>query len=266
MAIELNIDGGLYPSIVGVPTHFDTYGKGGYRAVGTIADRDAIPTSLLSVGSLVYVEGENNTYIYRDGGTWDTYGIGVIGGGQVSDNDVLRYGTSGWEAKPLIVTSNDITDGAVIAGKLGERAVGADNIIDGAIHTENIHDGAITDAKLALGMGLISKNIKVRSGHSPTTLKTLDLSRFLRSVIGSAGGIALLSISNTDPDNSADFIFEETYNNGITITSGMSTVSLPSGTRGLIIGIISDKGYINWKASAQVRCNIYLVGYMNFRE
>ena len=44
------------------PTHDEKYGKGGYRSVKSIAERDAIPASRLNVGSKCLVLSEENGY------------------------------------------------------------------------------------------------------------------------------------------------------------------------------------------------------------
>lgn len=44
------------------PTHDALYGKGGYREVATLAERDAIPAARMRVGMLCYVEEDDTTY------------------------------------------------------------------------------------------------------------------------------------------------------------------------------------------------------------
>ena len=43
-------------------THVDTYGKGGYRSVADLTERDAISTERREIGMLVYVVSENTMY------------------------------------------------------------------------------------------------------------------------------------------------------------------------------------------------------------
>lgn len=45
------------------PTHSSIYGLGGHKEVATIADRDAIPASRLTIGSEVFVEETGITYV-----------------------------------------------------------------------------------------------------------------------------------------------------------------------------------------------------------
>jgi len=62
------------------PTHVDTYGKGGYRTVETLADRDAISVERRTIGMMVNVISENNAlYQLRDGitnGHWVSANFG----------------------------------------------------------------------------------------------------------------------------------------------------------------------------------------------
>jgi hypothetical protein len=46
------------------PTHDAQYGKGGYRSVNTIQERDAIPTSRLTLGAEVRVMEEEDSPVY----------------------------------------------------------------------------------------------------------------------------------------------------------------------------------------------------------
>lgn len=57
------------------PTHHALYGKGGYRTVETLTDRDNLPADRLEEGCLVFVKSENT--IYKRAGTgWDTLVVG----------------------------------------------------------------------------------------------------------------------------------------------------------------------------------------------
>lgn len=56
IADTLNCASGVFP------THLDTRGKGGYRTVASVSERDSIDYSLRSVGMLVYVQATGKTY------------------------------------------------------------------------------------------------------------------------------------------------------------------------------------------------------------
>ena len=74
MAININVNGTLYPTDSEEPTHRDIYGEGGYKAVDTIIERDSIPTGLITDGSLVYVRDTNVTYQWNSTlTTWFKY-------------------------------------------------------------------------------------------------------------------------------------------------------------------------------------------------
>ncbi|MFC0407903.1 hypothetical protein [Roseomonas elaeocarpi] len=54
------------------PTHDEQYGKGGYRAVAAVADRDAIPSARRSDGMQVFVRAERRSYrLAADLTTWE---------------------------------------------------------------------------------------------------------------------------------------------------------------------------------------------------
>lgn len=55
------------------PTHLAEYGKGSYRSVRTISDRNAIPQARREVGMLVYVIAEDITYMLTDDNEWREY-------------------------------------------------------------------------------------------------------------------------------------------------------------------------------------------------
>ena len=63
-------------------THEAQYGKGGYRSVRTLADRDAIPQARRDSGMLVYVISEDITYKLNDSNEWAEY-IGKGGGSKI---------------------------------------------------------------------------------------------------------------------------------------------------------------------------------------
>ena len=64
-------------------THIDTYGKGGFRSVRTLTDRDAIPQARRSAGMLVYVIADDITYKLNDSNEWEQY-IGKNGASKIN--------------------------------------------------------------------------------------------------------------------------------------------------------------------------------------
>ena len=55
----------------GNPTHYDTFGVGGYREVSTKIDMYNLSSTLLKVGCLVYVEAEDKIYKYKGDSQWE---------------------------------------------------------------------------------------------------------------------------------------------------------------------------------------------------
>lgn len=49
------------------PTHEAQWGKGGYRSVKTIVERNLIPDERREIGMVVYVEEDSKVYILQDG-------------------------------------------------------------------------------------------------------------------------------------------------------------------------------------------------------
>lgn len=72
------------------PTHDAKYGKGGYRSVDTIAERDAIPAARLTDGCVCYVSADQNEYRYNaTTASWTKIEKGGGGGSSVTVVDNL---------------------------------------------------------------------------------------------------------------------------------------------------------------------------------
>ena len=56
------------------PTHMALYGKGGWRSVQTIEERDALPATRLEDGATVWVIGTMQAFTYING-EWQDFGI-----------------------------------------------------------------------------------------------------------------------------------------------------------------------------------------------
>ena len=63
-------------------THDAIYGKGGFRSVRTLAERNAIHQARRSAGMFVYVISEDITYKLNNDNTWSEY-IGKGGGNKI---------------------------------------------------------------------------------------------------------------------------------------------------------------------------------------
>lgn len=102
------------------PSHEAAYGKGGYRSVANITQRNAIPTARREAGMLVYVQSDGVIYqLSTDLTNWVTLTFG--GGGSagslaalsdaqiqdIADGDLLRYSNSRWRNTP----EETVTDG-----------------------------------------------------------------------------------------------------------------------------------------------------------
>lgn len=75
-----NVASGIVPFTTedNFPTHYSKYGKGGWREVNTIAERDDIPEARRSVGMIVYVVDNNIAYILKGGITNDNWFAAIL--------------------------------------------------------------------------------------------------------------------------------------------------------------------------------------------
>ncbi len=82
--------GGLVPNDLAdkYPTHFETYGLGGYRTVADKGERDVITTARRKQGMLVYVASEDKTYMLKSASPDDTKNVDgvdwVVAGGNTA--------------------------------------------------------------------------------------------------------------------------------------------------------------------------------------
>ena len=86
------------------PTHLPQYGKGGYRSVADLDERDAIPTERQEEGMLVWVISNSTLYQLRSG-EWIEFKISTAGEGEGGDS-----GGSGSQHIPTTVA--ELSDAA----------------------------------------------------------------------------------------------------------------------------------------------------------
>ena len=114
------------------PVTHDTYNKGGYRTVASIAERDAITTDRRSIGMMVYVDAEAKAYVLTgsavaDNAGWQEFAPGITLAGNVGDIqirgandqlDSLEIATGASAAsgsKVLVVNSGGVPEGSLLA-------------------------------------------------------------------------------------------------------------------------------------------------------
>ncbi len=107
-------------------THDALYGKGGYRSVNNIAERDAIPRERLVIGCEVRVMEEENSPVYYlkslDPITWELIGSGNVDEEQVNSiiqsNKGVPDGIASLDSDGKLAESQipDSIKGAVIQG------------------------------------------------------------------------------------------------------------------------------------------------------
>jgi hypothetical protein len=122
MAIDVNLNGTLFPTDSLEPTHRDIYGFGGYRVVANSTERDAIPPNLLKQGTLVMLQSDGKVYEYDGVSSWDEYF------GEIADDSITTD-----MIQDLAVVDVKLGNGSVIAGKLGPNAVELGNVANNSI-------------------------------------------------------------------------------------------------------------------------------------
>lgn len=97
------------------PSHEALYGRGGYRTVPTIGDRDAIPPARREAGMLVYVAADGTIWqLANDLTNWSSFtSAATIAGASdveivdVQTGDVLRFSAGRWRN----TAERELTDG-----------------------------------------------------------------------------------------------------------------------------------------------------------
>lgn len=90
------------------PSHEAAYGKGGYRSVANVTERNAIPTARREAGMLCYVQADGVIYqLASDLNNWAALTMaGSLAGlsdaqiQNIAEGDLLRYSNSRWRNTP----------------------------------------------------------------------------------------------------------------------------------------------------------------------
>lgn len=160
----------IYPSSTEerFATHDALYGKGGYRSVNTIAERNAIPVERLVLGCEVRVMEEENSPVYYlkslDPITWELIGSGNVDEEQVNSIIESNKGVSGG------IASLD-NNGKLEESQIPDSAKGA--IIQGTYIDETTFwdelGMIVTPNKNTMYIDTASKSIYTWNGESYTT-------------------------------------------------------------------------------------------------
>ena len=105
------------------PTHDSKYGKGGYKEVSTLEERDSLPEERLRVGCKVYVVSEGKEFHYKGDGEWEE-SKGVAKLGELEDVEFTEDPRNGsvlvkqddrWiPASEMFIPTGEMTDGTAI--------------------------------------------------------------------------------------------------------------------------------------------------------
>lgn len=94
-----NVASGIVPFTTDdeFPTHYSEYGKGGWREVSTIAERDSITSQRRKIGMAVYVSETDKVYILKNG-TSNEYWVpmNTSGGGSSTFVHVQGNASASW--------------------------------------------------------------------------------------------------------------------------------------------------------------------------
>lgn len=202
---QIKVIGSLVPNGTAdkYPTHSDTYGKGGFRGVANVAERDAITTARRSLGMLVYAVAENKFYQLKGGvenTNWTEVNIGGTGGmDPAAVVAIINGGTGATSAeqaranlglKSMALQDSSAVD--IIGGVINGTAIGGSAPVAGAftklIATEGLAvkgevevDGGIkaTGDVTAFSDIRLKKNIKVipRVSESLRKIQAVEFDR-----------------------------------------------------------------------------------------
>ena len=104
-------------------THYSQYGKGGWREVATVEERNTIPEKRRSIGMAVYVVENGKIYILKDGLTndcWEEFkgsGTGDLSytfEQRIADNSwVITHNLGKNPSVTVVDSSGNVVEGAV---------------------------------------------------------------------------------------------------------------------------------------------------------
>lgn len=227
------------------PTHDSLYGKGGYREVATIVERDGIPAARLKEGCLVYVKSEDKEYRYKDG-EWKERTSGGSGGastlgGMTNVDDTADTPVDG---AILIAESNKWT---TAVEKFIPTGVAADGTAiktfpDLVAYIEMLMGPSGVQRNIRINNDLDSKNVSASKGE-PCLLKFTFVSQERYSISKpyedtGERGLCQISIKNTD---NADFtIIKQLYINSGSVFSFDCAEFLTSGTNNIMIKVTGE--------------------------
>ena len=134
------------------PVTHDTYNKGGYRTVASIAERNGITSDRRSIGMMVYVDSESKAYVLRgedvsDNNGWEEFAPGLDLAGNIGD--IQLKGANG-ELDSISFASSDSAGSSGSVLKVTDDAQG---ISAGSLLTIDAN-GRIVGTSVNVGDGL----------------------------------------------------------------------------------------------------------------
>ena len=237
------------------PVTHDTYNKGGYRTVASIAERNGITTDRRSIGMMVYVDAESKAYVLRgsdvtDNNGWQEFAPGLDLAGEVGDiqtrgaNDQLSSvgiatgASAASGSKVLVVNSGGVPVGSLLAIDESGQIVAGSGLApagsQGDVQTNN-GNGGLGSISIATGAGegAGGKLLKVISGgvaqnsilsinvNGQITAKTLAGSQGDVQTNNGSGGLGSISIATAVNDASDTALkLLRVSNTGEPLTSG----------------------------------------------
>lgn len=202
---QIKVIGSLIPNGTAdkYPTHSDTYGKGGFRGVANVAERDGITTARRAEGMLVYSIAENKFYQLKggiDNTNWIEVNIGGAGG--VDPSTVLAIingGTGATTAEQARInlglktmSLQDSSAVSIVGGVINGTAIGSSAPVAGAFTKLMATEGLAVKGEVEVDGGIkatgdvtafsdirLKKNIKVipRVSESLRNIQAVEFDR-----------------------------------------------------------------------------------------
>ena len=193
------------------PTHDSKYGKGGYKEVSTLEERDSLPEERLRVGCKVYVVSEGKEYHYKGDGEWEE-SKGVAKLSELEDVEFTEDPRNGsvlvkqddrWiPASEMFIPTGEMTDGTTI--KTFDDLVG---------FIVSMSGGDKVQRNIRVVNNLDSKNLSASKGD-PCILDLTFVSQERYSISDpyeNTGERGLLQISVKNTVNSEYVVVKEMY-------------------------------------------------------
>lgn len=224
---NLEVNGTLYPTVVGEPTHYDLYGKGGYIAVTNQAQRDALSSDQKTNGMMVFQTNSNQGYILI-GGSWET------------------------------VETHFIANSSITGAKIASLTIEGSNIALNTITYDKIASNTITNGNLA-DQAAISINDDPPCAWDGTTGVSPTTQYFTLSSETGTSSPCLVYLKVENFGSSTTFTFNPS---GGGYSVGIGTATIGNNESGLLSTFTSTEGWVEFSTTSAVSATVSLVSFI----